>query len=277
MRRSSVFIMAMLLLLTGVVSSGQAVAQPDEWLGAAPEPAAPVLGLPTYYRVAAGDTLCGIARRYGVGAALIARANGLSLSDPIYAGQYLVVPTGGFTHRVVPGDTLWDIACRYGVAIEELARVNGLDTGASLLVGTALLVPVSLDAPETRDRGDREPLSWPVLGPVSSPFGLRDGRPHEGIDIAAPAGAPVRAAAGGQVVYAGPAGTYGLLVILRHDAARVTYYAHCSAVYVVPGQTVAAGEVIAAVGNTGRSTGPHLHFEVRVNGTPCDPVPFLRG
>lgn len=277
MRRSSVFLVVILLLLTGVVLSGRAVAQPDEWLGAAPEPAAPVLSLPTYYRVAAGDTLCGIARRYGVGAALIAQANGLSLSDPIYAGQYLVVPAGGLTYRVVPGDTLWDIACRYGVPVEELLRANGLDAGASLLVGTELLVPVSLDAPETQGRGDREPLSWPVLGPVSSPFGLRDGRPHEGIDIAALAGTPVRAAAGGRVVYAGPAGTYGLLVILQHDAARTTYYAHCNEVYVVPGQTVAAGEVIATVGNTGRSTGPHLHFEVRVNGTPYDPVPFLRG
>lgn len=276
MRRSSVFLVV-ILLLTGVVLTGRAVAQPDEWLGAAPEPAAPVLGLPTYHQVAVGDTLYGIARRYGVDAALLAAANGLSLADPIYAGQYLVVPAGGFTHRVVPGDTLWGIACRYGVPLEELLRANGLDADAPLLIGTELLVPISLEALKTQDCGDREPLSWPVLGPVSSPFGLRDGRPHEGIDIAAPAGTPVRAAAGGRVIYAGPAGTYGLLVILRHDAARVTYYAHCNAVYVVPGQTVAAGEVIATVGNTGRSTGPHLHFEVRVNGTPCDPVTFLRG
>ncbi|MGQ9512965.1 MAG: peptidoglycan DD-metalloendopeptidase family protein [Thermodesulfitimonas sp.] len=263
-------------MLTAVFCSGRAVAQPDEWLGAPPEPALPVLGLPTCYRVAAGDTLCGIARRYGVGAALIARANGLSLSDPIYAGQYLLVPAGGLSHRVVPGDTLRDIACRYGVPVEEIVRANGLDAGAPLLVGAELLVPISPEIPETQDRGDREPLSWPVPGPISSPFGLRDGRPHEGIDIAAPAGTPVRAAAGGQVIYAGPTGTYGLLVILQHDDARTTCYAHCDEVYVVPGQTVTAGEVIAAVGNTGRSTGPHLHFEVRVNGTPYDPVTFLR-
>ena len=118
-------------------------------------------------------------------------------------------------------------------------------------------------------------LQWPVSGPVTSPFGVRWGRMHEGIDIAVPAGTPVHAAGAGRVVYAGWMEGYGNLVVLDHGAGLSTAYGHNTGVAVAVGQDVAAGAVVAYAGSTGHSTGPHVHFEVRVNGEPVDPLSYL--
>jgi murein DD-endopeptidase MepM/ murein hydrolase activator NlpD len=104
---------------------------------------------------------------------------------------------------------------------------------------------------------------------------MRWGRMHEGIDIAAPLGAPIWAAAGGTVVYAGWLGGYGNLAVVDHGNGFATAYAHASAILVAVGQNVAQGETVALVGSTGHSTGPHLHFEVRVNGVAVDPLLYL--
>ncbi len=116
---------------------------------------------------------------------------------------------------------------------------------------------------------------WPANGQVSSPFGPRWGRIHEGLDIAAPVGRPVRASKAGVAVTVEAQSGYGNLVIIAHGTGETTRYAHLSRFLVVPGQPVAAGQVIAEVGNTGRSTGPHLHFEVRIAGTAVDPLLYL--
>lgn len=118
-------------------------------------------------------------------------------------------------------------------------------------------------------------LSWPVDGPLTSGFGSRWGRLHAGIDIAPPAGTPIHAAGAGTVVIAGWQGGYGNMVCVQHTAALTTCYAHQPGISVSVGAKVAAGEVIGAVGNTGNSTGPHLHFETRVNGSPVDPLGYL--
>jgi murein DD-endopeptidase MepM/ murein hydrolase activator NlpD len=115
---------------------------------------------------------------------------------------------------------------------------------------------------------------WPVNGVVTSGFGWRWGRMHEGIDIAAPSGTSIRAAAAGTVIFAGWMGGYGNLVIIDHGNGLATAYGHQSAIYVGAG-SVAQGTVIGAVGSTGNSTGPHLHFEVRVNGAAVDPLGYL--
>jgi murein DD-endopeptidase MepM/ murein hydrolase activator NlpD len=116
---------------------------------------------------------------------------------------------------------------------------------------------------------------WPVLGPVTSPFGWRWGRMHEGIDIAASTGTPIRAAAAGTVIYAGWLGGYGNLTVIDHGGGVATAYGHQSGFAAGNGAYVAQGQVIGYVGNTGHSTGPHLHFEVRVNGVPQDPLGYL--
>jgi murein DD-endopeptidase MepM/ murein hydrolase activator NlpD len=118
-------------------------------------------------------------------------------------------------------------------------------------------------------------LIWPVNGPVSSGFGMRWGRMHEGIDISAPTGTPIHAAASGTVIYAGWLGGYGMLVVVDHGNGLSTAYAHCSSQLVSVGQQVAQGETVALVGSTGHSTGPHLHFEVRVSGVAVDPLLYL--
>ncbi len=118
-------------------------------------------------------------------------------------------------------------------------------------------------------------LAWPVSGPVTSGFGLRWGRMHEGIDIAVAEGTAVRAAAAGTVIYAGWLAGYGNLVVVDHGNGLSTAYAHNSSLGLAVGQSVAAGQVVSYSGNTGNSTGPHVHFEVRVNGSAVDPLGYL--
>jgi murein DD-endopeptidase MepM/ murein hydrolase activator NlpD len=116
---------------------------------------------------------------------------------------------------------------------------------------------------------------WPVSGPVVSPFGMRWGRMHTGIDIAVGYGTPIHAAASGRVIYAGWMDGYGNLVFIDHGNGLSTGYAHQSQIAVSNGQTVSQGDVIGYVGCTGHCFGPHLHFEVRVNGSPVDPLGYL--
>jgi len=118
-------------------------------------------------------------------------------------------------------------------------------------------------------------LIWPVSGPVTSPFGMRWGRMHEGIDIGAGYGAPIVAAAAGQVLYCGWESGYGNLTVIDHGNGLATAYGHQSSIVVSCGQEVAQGQLIGYVGCTGHCFGPHLHFEVRVNGVPVDPLGYL--
>ncbi len=116
---------------------------------------------------------------------------------------------------------------------------------------------------------------WPVSGPVTSGFGWRWGRMHEGVDIAVPSGTPVVASASGTVIVAGWVGGYGNLVVIDHGGGIATAYGHNTSVAVGVGQSVGQGQVIAISGSTGHSTGPHVHFEVRLNGAPVDPLGYL--
>jgi len=127
--------------------------------------------------------------------------------------------------------------------------------------------------------GDTTPSSsgliWPVNGPVTSPFGYRWGRLHAGIDIGVPYGTPIHAAASGTVVLAGWVGGYGNYTCIDHGGGMATCYAHQSSFAVSTGEHVTQGQVIGYVGSTGHSFGPHLHFEVRINGNPVDPLGYL--
>jgi peptidoglycan DL-endopeptidase CwlO len=118
-------------------------------------------------------------------------------------------------------------------------------------------------------------LIWPVNGSISSGFGMRWGRLHAGVDIPAPIGTPIRAADSGRVAIAGWVGGYGNYTCIQHSASFSTCYGHQSSIGVSVGQSVSQGQVIGAVGSTGHSTGPHVHFETRVNGNPVDPLGYL--
>ncbi len=209
-------------------------------------------------------------------------------------------------HVVRPGETLYAIGRRYGVGFRLLARRNHIRPPYTIYVGQRLYLwrvapaPAYLPIPRTRRKPERTHLKhrkaarhgktgpraagrasfvrlqWPVKGRISSRFGHRGRRMHDGIDITAPAGTPVRAAAAGEVVYADSrlAG-YGKLIILRHRHNQFTAYAHNQRNLVHKGEHVKAGQVIARVGSTGRATAPHLHFEIRRGPTPVDPLAYL--
>jgi lipoprotein NlpD len=198
----------------------------------------------------------------------------------------------GATHVVRKGDTLYRIARTYGVDPRDLLEVNDLADARQLRPGMEIFVPGAprpLEVPPP-DRGappEPEPatlptappkeatLRWPVHGVLYSRFGVRQGQRHDGIDIAAPEGTPVGAAGAGTVVYTGRQSGYGAIVILRHEDGLVTLYAHNSAVLVKEGERVQAGTPIAKVGQSGRTSGPHLHFEVREGTRPRNPLFFL--
>lgn len=136
--------------------------------------------------------------------------------------------------------------------------------------------PATTQPPRTTTTvGGSYGLTWPAAGPVTSPYGMRWGRMHQGIDIGAGMGAPILAAGTGTVIYAGWMDGYGNVVLVDHGNGMVTVYAHQSAIGVGNGARVSKGQVIGAVGSTGNSTGPHLHFETRVNGVALDPMAYL--
>ena len=232
------------------------------------------------HRVRQGETLWEIAEKYGTDVDTIASANGIYDVDYLRPGQVLQVPrASGVVHTVKPGETLWAISRRYGVSMRAIQEANGLESPDLLRPGTRLVIPGATRARvEQVVVGGRlqRAFSWPVRGRISSGYGWRWGRMHEGIDIAVPVGTPVRAAASGRVVYAGWGGNYGYLVSIDHGNGVVTRYAHNSRLVVRTGQTVSRGQIVAYSGNTGNSTGPHLHFEIRHRGRAVDPRPFLR-
>jgi len=130
-------------------------------------------------------------------------------------------------------------------------------------------------APVASVRKGSGQLRWPLRGVLYARFGRKGKSPHDGIDLAAPAGTPVRTAAEGSVLFAGPQQGYGLLVIIEHAHGLVTVYAHNRDLRVRTGQQVREGQVIATVGESGKTSGPHLHFEVRQDGAPVDPLEIL--
>jgi murein DD-endopeptidase MepM/ murein hydrolase activator NlpD len=130
-------------------------------------------------------------------------------------------------------------------------------------------------APVASVRRGSGQLQWPLRGVLYARFGRKGRSPHDGIDLAAPAGTPVRTAGEGSVLFAGPQQGYGLLVIIEHAHGLVTVYAHNRDLRVRTGQQIREGQVIATVGESGKTSGPHLHFEVRQDGAPVDPLELL--
>lgn len=198
----------------------------------------------------------------------------------------------GLRHRVVQGESLYRIGKAYGVSHQELARANGIKNPDRIEVGQTIViphakqeVPVQMVTPE-RARPDRPsplelpsgsaPFIWPVAGgEVSSEFGPRGESHHDGIDIRSPVGTPVRAARSGRVLYSDRLAGYGNLVILEHDGGYATVYAHNRDNRARVGDDVQQGALIAQVGETGKTTGPNLHFEIRRDNVARNPLFYL--
>ena len=266
---------------------------------AQPEAASAAAGMPLHV-VRAKETLWSIGQMHRLAPETIARASGLASPDRLQIGQRLAIPAGrttpspataraaGVAHIVQAGETSWSIAGRHGLSVDALAALNGLADADRLRLGQTLILTRNGGAPRAVPRqprivapASRTPrvgarFAWPSRGVITSRFGFRGRRHHHGVDISAPIGAPITAALDGTVEFAGWLRGYGRLVILDHGAGLTTYYGHASQLLVKVGDRVQRGQFVARVGTTGNVTGPNVHFEVRRNKVPLDPLTFLR-
>lgn len=234
------------------------------------------------YEVKPGDTLSQIADMFEVSVNTIKWANGMERD--VQPGDSLVIlPISGIKHTVQSGGTIADIAKKYSADVKEIALFNGISVDTPLTVGQEVIVPnVDLVKTETKKTTKTVAKTSSITKSASAPSssgssnwmvkptnGVRTQGIHgyNAVDIAAPTGTAIFAAAGGTVIIAkadnGWNGGYGNYVVIKHSNGAQTLYAHMSSVSVSAGEAVSQGEVIGGVGNTGKSTGSHLHFEVR--------------
>jgi murein DD-endopeptidase MepM/ murein hydrolase activator NlpD len=230
-----------------------------------------------------GESLSVIASLYQVSVNTILWANDIKDASTIQPGDsLLILPVSGVQHKIAKGETLASIAKKYGADAEEIRAFNGLEEGVALASGQTLIIPGGDLAPKKADAPKKssgsagtvakKPSSSVTLGdwanPVPGAYVSQGVHGYNGVDLAGiPNGTPVYAAQSGTVIVAksggGYNGGYGNYIVVSHANGTQTLYAHLSSVAVAVGESVERGENIGGVGNTGRSTGNHLHFEVR--------------
>ncbi len=249
------------------------------------------------YTVESGDTVSTIARKFGVSVNTVLWENNLTSYSVIRPGNELrILPESGISHTVKSGDTLGAIARSTGTEINEIMESNDLTVDSKLSIGQKLIIPggskvVKIASNPTPSRSytgieaikdiiKPEPqkaagntMAWPAVGNrITQYFSWR----HKGLDIANKTGTPLFAADAGTVEFAGWGNGYGNYIRIDHGGGKKTLYAHMSRFYVSKGDTVTKGESIGEMGSTGWSTGPHIHFEVIINGVKYNPLNYLR-
>lgn len=249
------------------------------------------------YTVQGGDTISTIAEEFGVSSRTLLWANGLSDTDFIKPGQVLKIPpTSGYLYTVKSGDTVASIANKYKGNEQQILEANGLPLADALQVGQEVIIPGGEPpAPpavaqqprgfiqQVFNRSDNPPPSapasntkfiWPTPNHRINQY--YRGRFHTGLDIEGDYSSPIYAAAGGTVEFASADRSgYGLHIVINHGNGFRTLYAHASKIFVKSGQRVGQGQTIAMVGSTGRSTGTHLHFEIRTGGGFVNPLAYF--
>lgn len=226
------------------------------------------------YVVRPGDTLSEVAQMFHVSVNTIVWANDLPRATAIREGQVLVIlPISGVRHTVVKGETLAILAKKYHGDLSEIAQYNDLDPSSALAVGETIIIPDGEEAPLSSIPG--RPGTVHGSGPSYAGYYIRpiDGgvktqglHGYNGVDLATATGEPIYASAAGTVIVSkesGWNGGYGKYMVIQHDNNTQTLYAHNSRNLVARGQMVTQGQVIGYIGSTGRSTGPHVHFEIR--------------
>lgn len=224
-----------------------------------------------YHRVEQGQTLYRISTVYGVSLDKLLKLNRIEDPTELYPGDLVFVP-GANRPREVPTTS------------QAGRRADGGETTRGRDRGREQAVRLDPDGPSSgakeKERPERSPdgprLIWPLDGKVTGPYGKRGDGAHDGIDVSADRGTSVKAAADGRVIYSDDKlSGYGNLVIVRHGGCWATVYAHNDENLVAKGDFVSQGQVVARVGETGRTSGPHLHFEVRCGKVPKDPLQYL--
>lgn len=245
------------------------------------------------YVVQNGDTLGGIASRFQIQLTTLLYSNGLTSRSLIQPGQSLVIlPLDGLTHKIAKNETITSIANKYGVKGSDILAFNGIDDPSRVQVGQELVIPggkppatvpktvakkptsktpTKIPAAATNDEGLT--LLWPTTDHhINQYYGYR----HTGLDIRGKIGHPIYASEDGVVLESRWAGSYGKMVLIKHDNGLITRYAHHERNLVEVGERVTRGQTIALMGSTGRSTGPHLHYEVIADGTRVNPLSYTR-
>ena len=252
------------------------------------------------YVVQSGDTASSIAARFNLSLNSILWANGLSAISRLTIGQRLtILPVDGVLHRVKRGDTIGRIASIYNADMDQILAFNNLSANGAISIDDALVIPNGImkqvQQPQQRNTtllgqlrqilkppgiksvperiGSALRFIWPTSASrITQYFSWR----HSGVDIAGPSSNKIYAAASGVVIISGWQSGYGRTVLIDHGNGYRTRYGHASKLYVSSGERVERGEVIAMVGSTGRSTGPHLHFEILRNGVRINPLTHIR-
>lgn len=232
------------------------------------------------YVIRKGDSLSQIAEMYGVSTNTILWANNMKKGDKLVEGNVLVIlPIDGVKHLVLKGQTIKGIAQKYNADAGDIASFNGISGDSELIAGEEIIIPdANVDSPDpvkkttnskTKVNYEKTPtknVPGYFINPVPN-FTRRSQGLHDrvGIDLAAPTGTKIIAAASGRVIFArnGYNGGYGNMVIIQHPNGTTTLYGHMSKIATTGGEQVSQGELIGYIGSTGRSTGPHIHFEVR--------------
>jgi murein DD-endopeptidase MepM/ murein hydrolase activator NlpD len=250
------------------------------------------------YVVLTGDTIGAIAEKFSISVETILWANNLTMRSYIRPGDKLkILPATGILHKVSKGETVSTIAKKYSIKQDEVIKINKLQNdGSDIIIGEELLIPGGkktnpiINSSATRKYSALSNIAapppsasapagsgylWPAAArKITQYYGWR----HSGLDIAGNIGVPLYASRSGRVIKSqcGWNGGYGCYAILDHGGGVQTLYGHASRLYVSIGDYVNQGDTVALMGSTGRSTGPHLHFEVRVNGTRVNPLSYIR-
>ena len=247
------------------------------------------------YTVQPGDTISTIAAEFDVSVSTILWENNLSVYNIIHPGDKLdILPINGITHKVARGENISSIAKKYKTTENKILSANKLAEGEILRVGQKLLIPNGrkvnyaaytpttysglaaikqiVKPPNAKPTAGNK-MHWPTVGHrITQYYSWR----HTAIDIANKIGTPIYAADAGVIEVAGWGTGYGNQIVINHGGGKKTRYAHLSKFYVKKGQKVSKGETIAAMGSTGWSTGPHVHFEVIINGRKYNPLNYVR-
>jgi murein DD-endopeptidase MepM/ murein hydrolase activator NlpD len=257
---------------------------PEELQGAGttePHPEAVDTVRTRVYTVRSGDTISGIAQRFGLNMDTVISYNGIQDARALREGAVLTLPNAdGLKYRVKRGDYLEGIARQHGVALNALLDWNNLES-ALIVPGQELFVPGARLSEMELNRVFGRLFIYPTTGRITSRFGIRNDpltglrRFHNGIDLANAVGTPVVAAMSGRVAMLGYNPNFGKYIILSHPEGFQTLYGHLEEFLVRKGQQVRQGREVARMGNTGYSTGSHLHFSIFRRGEPVDPFKYL--
>ncbi len=244
------------------------------------------------YITAENQTIAEIAAANNIDVDLIAAMNNTDATTVLEAGQAVYLPQEPATSITIEaGDTLWNIAIEHNIDVSTLIAYNNIDNPKLIHIGDIIELPETenIEQPVETALSSRASsaitsastntnisFSWPLVGTITSRFGQRSSGSHHGIDIAADSGTQFIAAAAGLVSFAGwHSDIYGNAIIIDHNDITQTLYGHASKILVSEGETVTAGQIIGEVGATGNATGPHLHFEIRINDEAVDPQEYL--